>query len=322
MTEDTKTKTPFVSVVLATYNPRSDFLERVVDGLKAQTLPRERWELIVVDNNSQPPVRVVRPRDTKSQQTTEIDLSWHPDARMVVEKQQGLSHARRRGFEEAKGELIVNLDDDAVIDPDYLEQICEVARQHPFIGVFGGQRCAEFEVLPKWPREEYYGADRMVSEPIWSNDREHGPSLPTGAGSVVKKKVADAYVRKLANEPVWASLGRTAEKMLSCEDVEIAMIACDLGLGRGLFPQLKLTHLVEARKMTLDFLCRNAHGNGYSYTIHNFLRFGRLPSGRSVMGKINRLYRLARMPSRQRKQEMAKDHGIREAVDYIKRHLR
>jgi len=322
MTEDTKTKTPFVSVVLATYNPRSDFLERVVDGLKAQTLPRERWELIVVDNNSQPPVRVVRPRDTKSQQTTEIDLSWHPDARMVVEKQQGLSHARRRGFEEAKGELIVNLDDDAVIDPDYLEQVCEVARQHPFIGVFGGQRRAEFEVLPKWPREEYYGADRMVSEPIWSNDREHGPSLPTGAGSVVKKKVADAYVRKLANEPVWASLGRTAEKMLSCEDVEIAMIACDLGLGRGLFPQLKLTHLIEARKMTLDFLCRNAHGNGYSYTIHNFLRFGRLPSGRSVMGKINRLYRLARMPSRQRKQEMAKDHGIREAVDYIKRHLR
>jgi len=313
-------KTPLVSVVLCTYNPRADFVERVLEGLRRQTLPLERWEFIVVDNNSTKPLSsTMGPRDDG---TTVIDLSWHPDARMVVEKQQGLSHARRRGFEEAKGELIVNLDDDAVIDPDYLEQICEVARQHPFIGVFGGQRRAEFEVLPKWPREEYYGADRMVSEPIWSNDREHGPSLPTGAGSVVKKKVADAYVRKLANEPVWASLGRTAEKMLSCEDVEIAMIACDLGLGRGLFPQLKLTHLVEARKMTLDFLCRNAHGNGYSYTIHNFLRFGRLPSGRSVMGKINRLYRLARMPSRQRKQEMAKDHGIREAVDYIKRHLR
>jgi glycosyltransferase involved in cell wall biosynthesis len=313
-------KTPLVSVVLCTYNPRADFVERVLEGLRRQTLPLERWEFIVVDNNSTKPLcSTMGPRDDG---TTVIDLSWHPDARMVVEKQQGLSHARRRGFEEAKGELIVNLDDDAVIDPDYLEQVCEVARQHPFIGVFGGQRRAEFEVLPKWPREEYYGADRMVSEPIWSNDREHGPSLPTGAGSVVKKKVADAYVRKLANEPVWASLGRTAEKMLSCEDVEIAMIACDLGLGRGLFPQLKLTHLVEARKMTLDFLCRNAHGNGYSYTIHNYLRFGRLPSGRSVMGKINRLYQLARMPSRQRKQEMAKDHGIREAVDYIKRHLR
>jgi hypothetical protein len=313
-------KTPLISVVLCTYNPRADFLERVIEGLKAQTLAQSAWELVVVDNNSTKPLSSTT--GPQVDRTTFIDLSWHPEARIVVEMQQGLSHARRRGFEEAKGDLIVNLDDDAVLDADYLEQVVKLAQQFPFIGAFGGQIRGEFEELPRWPAGEYYGAQRVIAQDLWSNDPKHGASMPVGVGSVVKRQVADAYVRKMTTDPRWSVLGRTAEKLFSCEDLEIAMTACDVGLGHGVFRALNLTHLVPQQRMTLDFLCRNAHGNGYSYTIHNYLRFGRLPSGRSIMGKLNRLYRLARMPSRQRKQELAKDRGIREALEYIQKCLR
>jgi len=262
---------------------------------------------LLIDNNSQPPLE------------GRVRLGRLPKARIVVEKLQGLSHARRRGFQEAQGDLIVNLDDDAVLDPDYLGTCLRLADQYPFIGVFGSQMTAEFEEAPIWPKEEYYAAERTVLEDIWSNDREHIPSTPWGAGSVVTKKVAEAYTEKMLIYPLWSGLGRTADKLLSCEDIGIAMTACDLGLGKGVFRDLKFTHLIPKSKMTEEFLCKNAYGNGYSATLHNWLRFGRLPPKPTLMGRINRSYRLFRMSLRRRRQEMAKDRGIRDAFRDIKR---
>jgi hypothetical protein len=323
-----KFQTPLISVVLCTYKPRADYLQRCVDGVKAQTLSRDLWEFIVVDNNSTKPLSsTTGPQDDgpsarralRLGETTFIDLSWHPDARIVVEMQQGLSHARRRGFQEARGELIVNLDDDAVLDPDYLEQVVKLAEQFPFIGAFGCQLRPEFERPSEWPVGDYYGAQRTVAENIWSNDREQFATTPAGVGSVVRRTVADAYVARMKSDPRWALLGRTADKLLSCEDIEIAMTACDLGLGKGVFRNLKLTHLIPAKRMTEDFLCRNAHGNGYSSVVHNYLRFGRVPAQPSFFGRLNRVYRLWRMPARKRREEMAKDRGILEGAEFVKR---
>lgn len=297
---------PKISVCLATYNPRQDYLQRTLEGVRKQTLSHKQWEFLLIDNNSQPPLM------------GRESLIGLPRARIVVEKLQGLSHARRRGFQEAQGDLIVNLDDDTVLDPDYLRTCLRLADQYPFIGVFGCQMTAEFEEAPIWPKEEYYAAERTVLEDIWSNDREHIPSTPWGAGSVVTKKVAEAYTKKMLIDPRWGGLGRTADKLLSCEDIEIAMTACDLGLGKGVFRDLKFTHLIPKSKMTEEFLCKNAYGNGYSFTIHNWLRFGRLPPQTSILSRINRSYRLFQMSRRRRNQESAKDKGICEAIEFIK----
>ena len=48
---------PRVSVVIPTHNPRMDYLRRVLEALRQQTLPCEQWELLFVDNNSQPELR-------------------------------------------------------------------------------------------------------------------------------------------------------------------------------------------------------------------------------------------------------------------------
>jgi glycosyltransferase involved in cell wall biosynthesis len=297
---------PVISLCLATYNPRQDYLERALEGVRKQTLSQEQWEFLLIDNNSQPSLE------------GRVSLSGLPKARIVVEKLQGLSHARRRGFQEAQGDLIINLDDDAVLDPGYFAICLRLADQYPFIGVFGSQMTAEFEEAPIWPKQDYYAAERMVHEDIWSNDREHIPSTPWGAGSVVTKKVAEAYTKKMLNDPRWSGLGRAADKLLSCEDIEIAMTACDLGLGKGVFKGLKFKHLIQKSKMTEEFLCKNAYGNGYSFTTHNWLRFGRLPPKTTLLTRINRNYRLLRMSLRRRRQEMAKDRGIRDAARDIK----
>ena len=38
------------SVIICTHNPRPDYFARVLDGLRNQTLPMHRWELLIVDN--------------------------------------------------------------------------------------------------------------------------------------------------------------------------------------------------------------------------------------------------------------------------------
>jgi glycosyltransferase involved in cell wall biosynthesis len=120
-----------VSVVVPTHNPREKYLARVLDALRVQTLSKDLWEVVVVDNNSTKPLSLTtghRDDRTTGAKTAEIDLSWHPQAKIVREERLGLTFARLRGFAEAKGELIVMVDDDNVLAPDYLETAVEIAR--------------------------------------------------------------------------------------------------------------------------------------------------------------------------------------------------
>jgi glycosyltransferase involved in cell wall biosynthesis len=140
-----------LSVVIPTHNPRIDFLTRVIEALKQQTLPCEQWEVLVVDNGSRVPLKAaVGPRNygTTGPQATAVDLSWHPNARVVREEELGLTFARLRGLAEAKGELIVMVDDDNVLAPDYVETAVRIAEERPGLGAFGGKCLPEFEVEP------------------------------------------------------------------------------------------------------------------------------------------------------------------------------
>ena len=156
-----------VSVVIPTHNPRMDYLARVLEALRAQTLPREQWEIIVVDNGSrvslkagagQQDNRSAGPQDcgtslpshipTFPPSTAHLDLGWHPNARVVREEELGLTFARLRGFAEAKGYLIVMVDDDNLLAPDYLETAVRIAQEHPGLGAFGGKCLPEFETEP------------------------------------------------------------------------------------------------------------------------------------------------------------------------------
>src|SRR5216683_7353973 len=98
-----------ISVLICAYNPRSDYLRRCTHALRGQKLPYKLWELVVVDNRCDEPL------------ADRIDLSWHPEARIVREETLGLTSARLRGIRETTGELLVFVDDDNVLETDFLE---------------------------------------------------------------------------------------------------------------------------------------------------------------------------------------------------------
>src|SRR5262249_51461844 len=125
-----------LSVIVCTHDPRDDYLARVLAALASQSLDYGAWELLVVDNGS-----------TEELGAT-IDLSWQPRARVVREDRLGLTHARLRGISETAGEILVFVDDDNVLDPDYLQVVGEIGSEWPFLGAWSGQLFGEFEVDP------------------------------------------------------------------------------------------------------------------------------------------------------------------------------
>src|SRR5690348_10184642 len=124
------------SVVICSHNPRPDYLGSAIDALRNQTLPKKQWELILVDNASEQPL------------SEAWDLSWHPSARHIRETELGIAIARQRGIKESTAELIVFVDDDNVLAPDYLSAVINICEQWPQLGVWGGSIAPKFEVEP------------------------------------------------------------------------------------------------------------------------------------------------------------------------------
>src|SRR5580658_5937900 len=116
---------PDLSVIICTYNPGADRLRSTLESLAAQTLSKEQWELLIVDNASQPPV------------AEHCDITWHPRGRHVREDRLGIIFARLCGINNTTGQLLVFVDDDNVLAPDYLENTIAIAERHPYLGVFG-----------------------------------------------------------------------------------------------------------------------------------------------------------------------------------------
>jgi glycosyltransferase involved in cell wall biosynthesis len=278
-----------ISVIICTHNPRPDYLEKVLNALKAQTLSVERWEILLVDNAS-----------TQLLSET-IDLSWHTNARHIREDQLGLTPARLRGIKESQAEVLIFVDDDNVLNSDYLEIVLRISKQWTMLGSWGGQTIPKFEEQPPdWTKSYWsYLAIREFDQDKWSN-LYLGQITPCGAGLCVRKVVAEKYLSLVNNDSRRMNLGRKGKVILSSEDIDLAYTSCDIGLGMGLFTSLKLTHLMPANRLKEEYLLKIVEGSTYSQVILDSLR-GIIPPKRSLASNLLLQIRRWSMDSRSRR---------------------
>jgi glycosyltransferase involved in cell wall biosynthesis len=248
-----------VSVIICTRKPREDYFRRVLAALRAQSLPKEQWELLVLSVAGDGPL------------SDRFDVSWHPQARFILEEKIGKTHALLRAIEESKGELLAIVDDDNVLRADYLEAAANIGAEYPFLGAWGGSCLPEFEVPPPDELKPWLGG--LVIEKLttsyWAKIPRGGEALPPGAGMIVRRRQAAHYRELVLHDPVRQALGPNGQPANGGEDSDLALCGFELGLGTGRFPELELTHLVPARKLTLNYL-ENLYGAfGYSGVILN-----------------------------------------------------
>jgi glycosyltransferase involved in cell wall biosynthesis len=265
---------PEISIVICTHNPRLEYLSRTLEALRSQTVAHDQWELLLIDNGSDEPL------------ASRIDLSWHSKSRHIREEELGLTPARLCGIAEAKGDLLIFVDDDNLLQRDYLEVASRISASHRYLGAFGGSIEAEFEIEPN-PRYQSLLpslAIRRVTGDKWSNfGREY---VPWGAGLCVRSKVAQAYAANTSSSDIRRCLDRRGESLMAGGDLDLAMTSYDLGMGVGLFGELVVTHLIDRRRLSPRYLHRISVACKYSSLIVGYLHTGVAPRYRGATGFV------------------------------------
>ena len=196
-----------ISVILCTHNPKRDYLNRSLESISKQTLPKAKWEVILVDNASDPPL-----------EQSQLPQA-NPNFRLIKENTLGLTRARLKGIKEARGESLVFLDDDNILASDYLAEASQIAERCSWIGVWGGNINAEFEITPpEWINPFLcYLAVRSVNKEIWSNQINY-KCIPYGAGFCVRKVVAREYAHIVEQDEFRMKLDRQGDILNSGGD--------------------------------------------------------------------------------------------------------
>ncbi len=244
-----------VSVILPTRNPAPGRLAQTFAGLAAQTLPRAQWEIVVVDNASQPPLAI----------GAEVRAGL-PPVRVLVETKLGLTPARLAGIAAARGEVLVFVDDDNVLDPDYLAAVVRRFAELPSLGAGGGPIRPQWETPPpEWTRE-FHGLLALRERGIAIEVAQGGADArwpefaPVGAGLAVRRRFALAYAQAVAHDPRRAALDRAGASLASGGDNDLVFTVLHAGGDVGYFPELKLTHLIPAQRLAPEYLARLNRG--------------------------------------------------------------
>jgi glycosyltransferase involved in cell wall biosynthesis len=257
---------PTVSAIVCTHNPDRALLQRCLDHLRRQNLPSGGAEVVIIDNASSPPLS-----------GDELGLTTFPcPARLVREESLGLSHARQRGAAEANGDVVVYVDDDNLLAPDFLDQTARFFAAHPKAGAAGGRIHALSDAaLPPWfPAIAGHLAIRdWGGEPrCFSSD---SPEAPTGAGLAVRRKVLLA-----AFEHPLVLADRRGRKLSSGGDTEICYRVRLAGWELWYAPALQLAHVLPARRLELDYLEGLSYQFGVSIPCLEFYTFPTIPCRR------------------------------------------
>jgi len=115
---------PFLSVIVPVHQG-ARFLPESLAALAASDLPRDQWELIVVD-------------DASTDATGKIAGDWADRVLTLPAPAHGPAFARNRGVEASRGEWVAFIDADVRVHPDTLRKMTEAIVRTPGLdAVFG-----------------------------------------------------------------------------------------------------------------------------------------------------------------------------------------
>jgi GT2 family glycosyltransferase len=209
----TTPKKPVCSVVMPAHGAAS-YLSETLGALTDSDLPRDTWELIVVDDGSLDETAAVAGRFAD----TVIRLPGRPH---------GPAYARNRGFEVARGPVVVFFDADVVVHRSTLRGFLEVLAERPDVGaVFGAY---DTQPRAKGLVSQYRN---LVHHYVHMNGAGEADTFWAGAGAIRRDVFEEAG---MYDEWHYARP--------QIEDIELGARIRSLGKKILLAPQIQVTHL-------------------------------------------------------------------------------
>lgn len=247
-------------MLICTLNPDREVLGRVLAALETQTLSRGAFEILVVDNCSHPPL---------------APAGFPGVDRVVREVRPGVAFARARAIRESRAPLLLFVDDDNLLAPDYLETAVAIAGANPGVGAFGGiVEPLVPEGVPAWTRPLWpaLGIRDHGSREITRASDEWGPWLPIGAGCAVRRQPALRYATLICEGGLGGVVGRAGHGIVAGEDTLLAWTAVWDGYACSYQPSLRLAHCLRRARFSWRNLARNEFGHGIAFVRLEALR--------------------------------------------------
>ena len=245
---------PYITVALCTHN-HADRLKRTLADLAHLEPPASPWEFLVIDNAS-----------TDATPALLATGEWRPagvDVRIVREEKLGLSNARNRALQEARGEYILFMDDDETPDPAWLASYEQVMREHQ-PDALGGCIEVYFEdgARPRWLQDELLGFLGKLDhgEARWLTER----STPIFGGNFAFHRSVFECIGNFD-----ARLGRQGTANIGGEDTEIYRRLLEHDCRVRWVPQAVIHHRIQTPKLR----------RGYFLDLH--FRQGRMEGART-----------------------------------------
>jgi glucosyl-dolichyl phosphate glucuronosyltransferase len=232
-----------VTALICTRN-RATQLSNVLDSASHLVIPTGlSWEFIVVDNGSSD-----NTADVVRRYAARLPL------RLVREERPGLSNARNRGVDEARGEYICWTDDDVELDPNWLAAYVVAFRRHPEAAVFGGRIFPMLEgptpawfamAKDRWPLETILAArnfgDDIVPVTLQGGREPYGANFALRAFEQRQNK----YNPRLGVSPTQWRVG---------EETDVIYRILTSGGTGWWVPDSKVYHLVPRKRQTLRYV--------------------------------------------------------------------
>lgn len=240
-----------ISAIICTRN-RQHLAEKAVESLLEQTLDREQYEILVVDNHSTDDTKKIMKKMARN----------HANLTYVFESTLGIAAARNKGWPLAKGRYIAWLDDDAVASPNWLEMIVKRFESlDETVGDVGGKIDPIWEVPP--PTWLTPGMKRSLTILDWS-DTPHvlKNNEWLAAANIAHRK---SVIRKLGGfNP---RLGRKGDVLLCSLENYIAMQMKNIGLKSFYDPEIHVRHFIPKERLKKEWFYKRSFWQGVSEAI-------------------------------------------------------
>ena len=247
--ENNEERAFLVSVIVCTYN-RAEQLKECLATLCVQTLDGSEYEVLVVDNNS---------TDETGTATKQL-AQRYPYLHYIQESRQGLSHARNRGWQLARGAYVAYIDDDCRVPSHWLavaKEVIELVSPAAFGGpYFGFYRSSK----PPWFLGRYVShIQGKEARPLEQHEYLDGMNM--------------AFRRPLLQKlgGFNPNLGMCGKKVAYGEETDILRRIRATVPNEVIYyePRLFVHHLVRPEKMTLYWNLRQRFIDG-RYSIRAF----------------------------------------------------
>jgi glycosyltransferase involved in cell wall biosynthesis len=253
-----------ITVAVPTHN-RARLLHQTLDSIATLDLPpATEAECLVIDNNSTDDTTLVVERFAEQ---ARIPTRW------VCEPRQGSSYARNRAVSEARGDVILFIDDDAIAEPRWAVELM-TAMEHRQLDAVCGM------VLPRWtqPPPRWMGPRVYIKLAVHNEAALKDASLAE-LETIHNYFSANVGFRRRTFELFGGfreELGVVGGNPMSGEDTELFERIMRSGGKLGFAPGARVYHIIPPERMTRAYLRRKSYAFGIGSAIaggptHNHL---------------------------------------------------